>query len=170
MVNRKRLSWDFSDLGFWVKRFSRIFGILGLNFFSVLPLWDFVPKEFDPIYETWQFCPLRSPNTWEQERDLSLVFYWQSKRMSYRQFLRNEKRGIHFMNFNEILRGVNCVLFMSSGKVHRPVFRNHQDGILVITLSGQNYSIVVEELIFICLKLYTSLGQLLYLIVMYMEW
>jgi hypothetical protein len=73
------------------------------------------------------------------------------------------------MNFNEILRGVNCVLFMSSGKVHRPVFRNHQDGILVITLSGQNYSIVVEELIFICLKLYTSLGQLLYLIVMYME-
>lgn len=53
------------------------------------------------------------------------------------------------MNFSEILRGVNCVLFMSSGKVHRPVFRNHQDGILVITLSGQNYSIVVEELIFI---------------------
>lgn len=40
------------------------------------------------------------------------------------------------MNFDEILRGVNCTLFMSSWKVHHPVVRDHQDGILVTASSG----------------------------------
>jgi hypothetical protein len=60
------------------------------------------------------------------------------------------------MNFNEIWRGVNFALFMSSGKVHPPVVRNHQDGILVTASSG-------SKLLHGCWRVYLYLLEVIHI-------